>query len=136
MATDGKMALQAALYAALTAMVDDVEPPCPVYDIQAPQQSAFPYITIGEVISTPDDTKGDTALDVLATFHSWSRLRSKKESGDLLAFIYRRLHLQPLTVTGHSVTWCKLELDQIDLDPDGITHHGLARYRIRIEPTT
>jgi len=127
-ATDPTLPLNAALYGALNAALA-----VPVYDIQAPQDAAFPYVTIGELISAPDDTKGEPAMDVLATFHVWSRSRSSAEAKGIMAQIYAALHMKPLAATGATVNWCRMDVQQTTIDPDGITHHALARYQIRIE---
>lgn len=128
MATDPTLPLQAALLAVIDAAIA-----APVYDVLAPQAAPFPYVTIGELICTADDTKDKPAHDVLASIHAWSRQRTSAEAKALQASIYAALHFVALTVAGFNVTWCKFESASCDIDEDGITHHALARYRIRIE---
>jgi hypothetical protein len=127
-ALDPTVPLNDALYAALAGNVGAA-----VYDIQAPQDAAFPRLTVGELIAAPDDTKADAAMEFLATFHAWSRKRTSKEAKTILGLVYQLLHRQPLAVPGFKVTWCLFDMSTTAMDPDGITHHALARYRIRIE---
>lgn len=128
MATDPGLAVQTALYAKLSAALA----PVPVYDF-VPAETAFPYVTIGADIATPDDAKDSSAQNVLVQIDVWSRERGRAESKAVAGSIYAALHMQPLVVPGFSIAWVRFDFATSMLDPDGITFHSITRYRIRAE---
>lgn len=126
---DPSWALQQAVYAAVTAAVA----PIAVHD-HPPQESAFPYFTIGEAAGYYDGTKTEDGQEVTVNVHAWSRYRGRKEVKELLGKVYDALHEKPLTVPGFNVSLVRFEFGDSALDEDGLTYHGVHRYRIFIQP--
>ena len=106
-----------------------------VYD-QAPQvdqsegTTAFPYVVIGEDTAGEFDADDFAGQETTITLHVWSRYRGKKEVKQILDALYSALHNAALTVTGHIAVYCYFEYSESFQDPDGVSMHGVARYRI------
>lgn len=117
-------ALQKAVFDALTAY-----PGMPdVYD-DVPVGATFPYIAIGEDTHIPFDTDDSLGAESTVTIHVWSRYRGKKEAKDAQALVYAALTRQSLPVEGHDLITLEFEYSEVLLDPDGITRHGVQRFR-------
>ena len=100
-----------------------------IYD-HVDQASAFPYVTLGDTTALPFDTKDKTGMEQTFTVHVWSRYRGRKEAQDIMAAAYGVLHRGTLTVTGHTFVNSEWEFSETFEDPDGLTKHGVSRYRI------
>lgn len=113
-----------------------------IYD-QVPQvddasdSSDFPYVVIGEWTTTENDTDTDTGFDTTLTIHTWSRQRDYQECQRVMFQVYNALHRYTgLTPTGYGVSGIHQEFSDLMRDPDGITRHGVQRFRIYFEPTS
>lgn len=103
-----------------------------VYDM-APQSadggnaSAFPYVTIGQILINQLDTQTRNGFQMTARIHTYSRTGTMRECKQIQAGIYALLHRQPLTVTGFN----SFELLRTDSEcnplQDGRTH-GICEY--------
>lgn len=125
MSADAGWPLQEALYAKLkTALAPDE-----VYD-HVPEGTPYRYVTIGEATAIDGGSKTEVGQEHTVTVHAWSRGRGRKETKELLGKVYAALHQQPLTVNGHEVSLIRFEFADSFLDPDGLTYHGVHRYRI------
>ncbi|MCK4957750.1 MAG: DUF3168 domain-containing protein [Planctomycetes bacterium] len=116
--------VQVAVLAALDGNVN-----APVFD-NVPENQAAPYIVIGDDTSTPHDADLQTGFDMTLTIHSWSTYRGKKEVKALMGEVYNLLNRAPLAVTGYTVIDIMSEYGQTFLDSDGVTRHGVQRFRI------
>ena len=92
--------------------------------------SAFPYIVIGDDTAAEWDTDDSAGQETKITLHVWSRYRGKRETKQILDALYAALHNATLTVTGHLALYCYWEFHESLEDPDGVTQHGVTRYRI------
>jgi hypothetical protein len=102
-----------------------------VYD-EAPDGVAFPYITIGQVTEAPNPTMGRTGRDLTVTLHIWSQAKGYKQTKDIQNRIDALLEWWKPTVTGWHSTVCQQEFFEVFRDEDGITRHGVSRYRIHL----
>lgn len=123
--------LQLAVYDA----VADAVAPLPVYD--NPQQVAdpdnnalFPFVTVGEatVREWDDDTLTGFEADVM--IHVWSRASHRLEAKQVQDSIYAALHRSALTIGTAPAILCDHVQSETLRDPDGITIHGVSRYRV------
>lgn len=124
--------LQTAIYARLsgdTTLVTTLG--AAVYDI-APDRAEFPYVTIGEQTESPNDTMGTTGRDITVTVHTWTRERTKQQAQLIQNRVDALLDRWAPTVTGWSATTMLMEFFETFRDEDGLTQHGVARYRIHI----
>ena len=113
-------------FAALTALVDDI------YD-HVPQEALFPYLRIGEFTGIPFDTHSDQGGDNTITIHSWSRHRGFMEIKQIQRETYNALHRFALVVTGFDTIDCVYESADTFLDDDGLTRHGVQRFRVILD---
>jgi hypothetical protein len=94
----------------------------------------FPYIVIGDMTLTPFDTDTDTGAEATITIHTWSRYHGRKEVSEIHDLIYAALHRRDdLTVSGTHTLGVDLDMSDTFLDSDGMTWHGVQRYRIIVE---
>ena len=131
MSSDSQWPLQQAVYGALTgdASVQALlGTPARVFD-HVPQDSAFPYVVVGEATSGPFDTKTEDGLDQTLTIHTWSRYRGLKETKEIMAAVTGALDDQALAVSGHDLVLLRFAFGTTVLDPDGLTRHGVHRFR-------
>lgn len=113
-------------FAALTALIDAI------YD-HVPQDPTFPYLQIGDDTSVPFDTHDSQGSDNTITIHSWSRYRGKSEIKQIQRETYNALHRFSLVVTGVTTVDCEWEFADSFKDPDGITRHGVQRFRVMLD---
>lgn len=133
----GAVNVQTAIYTALngdTALGDFVQA---IYDF-VPQEDAdteadFPYIVIGEDTVVPWDTDDILGAEWTVTIHAWSRYRGQKEVKQILDALYDVLHRSTLSVTGFDTITVEWEFGETLQDPDGLTHHGVQRYRLLLQ---
>ncbi|MGD9879026.1 MAG: DUF3168 domain-containing protein [Hyphomicrobiaceae bacterium] len=117
--------------AAIKALVGN---PARVYD-HVPEETAYPYIEVGEVVDTPFDDKSTTGLEHAITLHVWSRYRGRKETKQILDALHALLHRGTLTVSGNSHVLTRFVSNSTFRDPDGLTYHGVAIYDVIVQST-
>lgn len=123
--------VQAAVYARLSGDAT-LTALCDVYDIP-PDRAELDYLTIGEQTESPNDTMGKTGRDVTITIHSWTQGRTKLSNQNILNRVDALLDRWTPTVTGWNAT--EMLFDGGDgpfRDEDGLTLHGVRRYRAHI----
>lgn len=141
--------LQIAIFTRLSAftaltdlLADDVDGSGPaVYD-HVPQEVSddsdqdsgnFPYVRVGEFTAIPFDTHDSQGSDNTITIHSWSRYRGMSEIKRIQRQVYLALHRFGLVVTGVDMIDCQWESADVFLDDDGLTRHGVQRFRIMLD---
>ena len=135
MAKDSQFAVQTAVYDALRAdssLKSLISDPVRVYD-HTPQNSVAPYIVIGETRGLPFDTKDTDGMDQSLMIHVWSEYRGLKETKQIQAAIMDAIDQVSLSITGHSQALLRFEFSDVFLDADGLTRHGVQRFRIVTE---
>lgn len=104
----------------------------PVFD-DVPQGTPCPYVVIGEDDSESFDTDESLGLETDVTIHVWTEYSGRKQAKDITAQIYAALHRYALPVDGMSTVDCIFEYQDSFLDPDGVTRHGVIRFRLTTE---
>ena len=99
-----------------------------VYD-EVPEGSSFPYVTIGETTALDYSTHDVDGSEQTMTLHVWSQYRGAKETKNILDRLHDLLHNYSLSVTGANLINLRLEFSDLLRDPDGITRHGVMRFR-------
>ena len=103
------------------------------YD-DTPQDTAFPYITLGEAVELPFNTFNRNGKDVLMTLHIWSNERGFKEATDILGMMNALLDYVTFSVTGFTnLVYSRFESSQTLRDPNGVTRHVVANYRVVVQ---
>ena len=131
MTADSQWAVQQAVHTALTgdAALIALVPAARITD-HVPQDSAFPYISIGESSAGEWDSKDSDGMEQTLTVHAWSQYRGLKEVKQIMGAIVDALDKAALTVTGHDLVLLRFEFSDTMLDPDGLTRHGVQIYRV------
>ena len=137
MTADSQWELQKAVYTTLradSALQAFIGNPARVYD-HVPQDSLFPYVVIGEATGREFDGKSEDGMEQTLTLHSWSRDRGMQETKEIMAAVVDALDQVALTVTGHTLVLLRFEFSDTFLDPDGLTRHGVQRFRAVTQKT-
>lgn len=103
----------------------------PVYDA-VPDNAKPPYVVIGDDTLAPFDTDGASGFEATISIHTWSTYRGRKEIKEMQGAIYDLLHRAQLTFSGYTFLGCDSELSESFIDADGVTRHGIQRFRIFI----
>ena len=125
----GSFALQSSVYSTLSndntlsstygaSVFDDV-----------PEDTSYPYITIGEDNISEFGTKDLDGTTSTMTIHIWSEYKGSKETKQIMDRIHDLLHDSSLSVSGFNLINMRFEFSDIMRDPDGITRHGVMRVR-------
>jgi Protein of unknown function (DUF3168) len=131
MSADSAWPLQKAVYDALAAapavqaLLGD---PARIYD-SVPPGAAFPYLAIGEATAADWSAKSFAGVEARLTLHVFSTERGAKQAKAVLDAVHGVLHDAALPVAGHNLASLRFEFAATLLDEDGLTWHGLARYR-------
>ena len=132
MTADSQEAMQAALLAALrgdsalTALLANGADG--VLDHVA-AGSPYPYVVIGESRAAGFDSKTEDGMEQLLTIHSWSQYQGMLEAKRIMAAVLAALDPAGLSPSGHTLVLFRFEFSEVLLDPDGITRHGVQRFR-------
>lgn len=101
--------------------------------VDSGSDSVFPYVTIGDDTALEWDTDTSVGKEATLTIHSWSRYRGRKEVKQIQGAIYDVLHLSNLIITGYYSVLMRSEYSETLVDPDGLTRHGVQRFRLIME---
>ena len=102
-----------------------------VFDF-VPENTAFPYVKIGEETAVYNGTKTLQGNEHTLVIHTFSRYRGSKETKEIMSRVYALLHESSLTVSGASLVNLRFEFSDIIKENDGLTTHGLQRFRAMI----
>ena len=120
--------LQKAVYTRLTGDATLMALITGVYD-DVPEDSTYPYCVIGEESAINSGTKTVDAVEHSLSLHVWSRYRGLYEIKTIMERIYTLLHDYDLSVTDVSFINLRQEFETTIVDADGITRHGIIRFR-------
>ena len=122
--------LQTAIFQALENISE------PVYAMgSVPDNVTDRYVVLGEKTLNEWDTDGLTGFDVTMTIHTWDTSaanRSFVALENLQQSIYDLLHRATLITNGYNVIGVEQEMCEPMLDPDGLTRHGVQRFRAKM----
>jgi hypothetical protein len=99
-----------------------------VYDF-VPESTAFPYVKMGEQTMVDDGTKDKKGSDFTLEVHTFSRYRGSVEIKNIMSVVYDILHESSLSVSGASLVNMRFEFSDIIKENDGLTTHGVQRFR-------
>lgn len=122
-----KLANDAPLMAAINAVYDDVP------QVDSGDQSAFPYVTIGEDSHVDISTDLELMDQVSVTVHTWSRASGRSETKQIQGLISNTLNRASLVESGYKfINIARVGSDSF-LDSDGFTRHGVQTFNLLIE---
>jgi hypothetical protein len=122
-----QLQIQAAIFSTLKTALN-----IPVYD-NVPQKSSYPYVVIGDDTSIPYDTDNSVGSESTLTIHVWSQYRGKMQVKEILQEIYDTLNRADIAVADCHLVECFAEFQETFLESDGLTRHGVIRFRITVE---
>ena len=99
-----------------------------VFD-SVPDGQTLPVVTIGTQSTSDNGTKTLDARDYIFNVDVYSDYRGMKEIKNIQKEIYRLLHESSLSVSGASFVNCRCEFTTDILEDDGVTRHGVMRFR-------
>ena len=147
MTADSQWALQQAVTSALKADATlrtlTEKTPAGIYD-HVPQKlwekpeldgHFKPYVVVGETEAREWDTKTEDGMEQTLMVHTWSRGRGMKEPKQIMGAIVDALDQVALSVTGHDLVQLRFEFSETFLEDDGLTRHGVQRFRALTEAT-
>ena len=100
-----------------------------VYDF-VPESTALPYVKIGEQTMVDNGTKDKKGSDFTIEVHTFSRYRGSVEIKNIMSVVYDILHESSLSVSGASLVNMRFEFSDIIKENDGLTTHGVQRFRV------
>jgi hypothetical protein len=104
---------------AITGVFDDV-----------PEGTAYPYVVMGEETATNIGVKDKDMHEYTQTIHVWSQYRGLRDVKEIMEQIYTLLNDYSITVSGASAITLRHEFQTVLLEDDGITRHGIMRFRV------
>lgn len=107
---------------ALTALVSGV------FD-DVPEDTEYPFVRIGEETITDNSTKDLQGQVITITIHAFSEYRGKREVKQIMDAIYDAMHDSDMIVSGANLVNFRFEFMDIVTESDGITRHGVMRFR-------
>lgn len=123
--------LQKALFARLTSNAELMEVVKGVYDY-VPEQTSFPYVSLGEVTNTAFDSKTSIGENIVWPIHTWSMYRGKAESYQIINLILAALK-EPLPIGGGFSMQSMQPLRPIVIkDAVSSAYHGIQEIRFYI----
>lgn len=121
--------LQTAIYSAL-----NTGQPAPVYSAgNVPDNASDRYIVIGNDTMIEWDTDGRTGFEGTIVIHTWdttSGNRSFIPLKDIMGDVYNALHRAEIPLISYNAIGLDFEFSETFLDPDGLTRHGVQRFRV------
>ena len=104
---------------AITGVFDDV-----------PEGTAYPYVVMGAETATNIGLKDKDMHEYTQTIHVWSQYRGLRDVKEIMEQIYTLLNDYSITVSGASAITLRHEFQTVLLEDDGITRHGIMRFRV------
>jgi len=132
----GQFALQTAIYSTLNSDSNLTSTlGAGVYD-EVVETASYPFVEIADDTAIEYDTKDLDGGEFTMTIHVWSQYAGAKETKNIMDRIHTLLHDSSLSVTGFNLVNLRFEFSDILKDPDGITRHGVMRFRAIILGTS
>ena len=84
---------------------------------------------MGEETAIDYSTNNLVGAETTINIHIWSRYKGSKETKQIMDKVHDLLHDKSLSVTGVNLINLRFEYSDIMRDPDGVTRHGVMRFR-------
>ncbi len=124
----GHFELQQTIFTALNVSALTETLNCAILD-DVPSNCVYPFIQLGEETTVDYSTKlldgGETTINI----HIWSQYKGSKECKQIMDKVHDLLHDSSLSITGFNLINLRFEYSDIMRDPDGVTRHGVMRFR-------
>lgn len=97
-----------------------------------PQQTLFPYIRIGVIVGGDGGTKTSPGQTLTVPFDVFSREKGDLELDKIMRRIINLFHEKEPKIEAGVVSICRFISSTIQQDSDGITRHGVVRFRMNV----
>lgn len=125
-------AIQTAIYTRLTGDATLMGLVTGVFDA-VPQEQTLPYVTIGQFEGEDWSTFAKLGEAYAVNLHVWNdSAKGQKTVQAIQSRVDTLLNRAALTVTGYVAVSCIREYVTVLQDPDGVTWHGVQRFRIHV----
>ncbi len=124
----GQFQLQTTIYSALNVSAITTALNCGVYD-EVVESASYPFISLGEETAIDYSTKNQNGGEYTINIHIWSQYKGSKQTKEIMDKVHDLLHDIDLTVSGFNLINLRFEFSDIMRDPDGVTRHGVMRFR-------
>jgi hypothetical protein len=125
----GQFALQTAIYSTLSNDNNLTSTlGAGVFD-EVTEGATYPFVALGEETATDYSTKDLIGSETTINIHIWSQYKGSKETKNIMDRIHDLLHDSDISVSGFNLINLRFEYSDIMRDPDGVTRHGVMRFR-------
>ena len=93
------------------------------------ENATYPFVSLGEETAIDYSTKDLNGGEYTINIHVWSQYKGSKQTKEIMDRIHDLLHDSSLSVSGFNLANLRFEFSDILRDPDGITRHGVMRFR-------
>jgi len=136
MVISASFALQQAVYESLSADEVLTEMVNGVYDCLpagTSQNTAFPYITIGDAVCRDWSTRTTSGSELTFNINCWSRQSGRKECNEIMERVNYLLLQNELSTQDHAVILVRFVSSQVTLEADGCTYKGVLQMRALLQ---
>ena len=125
----GQFALQTAIYSTLSSDSNLTSTlGAGVFD-EVTEGATYPFVALGEETAVDYSTKDLVGGETTINIHIWSQYKGSKETKNIMDRIHDLLHDSDISVSGFNLINLRFEYSDIMRDPDGVTRHGVMRFR-------
>jgi hypothetical protein len=108
--------------------------PAVFFDVPQTFNDTQPYVVVYELPMNDASTDNTTDYECVLNIHVWVQERTTAKTGAIQQHIFDALNrYDELAVIGYTVSGIQSEFSTILRDPDGVTKHGVQRFRINFE---
>ena len=93
------------------------------------ENASYPFVALGEETAIDYSTKDLDGGEFTINIHVWSQYKGSKQTKEIMDRIHDLLHDSSLSVSGFNLINLRFEFSDILRDPDGVTRHGVIRFR-------
>jgi len=93
------------------------------------ENATYPFVSLGEETAIDYSTKDLNGGEFTINIHIWSQYKGSKQTKEIMDRIHDLLHDSSLSVSGFNLVNLRFEFSDILRDPDGVTRHGVMRFR-------
>ena len=93
------------------------------------ENASYPFVALGEETAIDYSTKDLDGGEFTINIHVWSQYKGAKQTKEIMDRIHDLLHDSSLSVSGFNLVNLRFEFSDILRDPDGVTRHGVMRFR-------
>ena len=93
------------------------------------ENASYPFVALGEETAIDYSTKDLDGGEFTINIHVWSQYKGSKQTKEIMDRIHDLLHDSSLSVSGFNLANLRFEFSDILRFPDGITRHGVMRFR-------